>query len=61
MSEYKRTPEERSNLKAMEILRKERERKRELGIGGRYTFKHLGHEIVKFDSYTRGSNGKVRC
>tara|TARA_S200002703_G_scaffold133716_1_gene121934 strand:+ start:293 stop:460 length:168 start_codon:yes stop_codon:yes gene_type:complete len=21
---------------------------------GNYTFKHLGHEIVKFDSYTRG-------
>ena len=54
MSEYKRTPEEISTLKAMEKLRKERERKRELGIGGRYTFKHLGHEIIKFDSYTRG-------
>ena len=21
---------------------------------GNYTFKHLGHEIIKFDSYTRG-------
>ncbi len=22
--------------------------------GGNYTFKHLGHEIIKFDGYTRG-------
>ena len=48
------TKEKETTLKAMEKLRKERERKRELGIGGRYTFKHLGHEIIKFDSYTRG-------
>jgi hypothetical protein len=41
-------------LKAMERLRKERERKRELGIGGRYSYKHLEDKIRKLDTYDRG-------
>tara|TARA_R110002012_G_scaffold169471_1_gene333379 strand:- start:2967 stop:3122 length:156 start_codon:yes stop_codon:yes gene_type:complete len=33
----------------------ERERlKRESRGSSNYTFKHLGHKIIKFDGYTRG-------
>tara|TARA_B100000900_G_scaffold401936_1_gene407180 strand:+ start:907 stop:1074 length:168 start_codon:yes stop_codon:yes gene_type:complete len=43
-----------TTLKAMERLRKERERKRELGIGGRYSFELLKDKVRKLDTYDRG-------
>jgi len=43
-----------TTLKAMEKLRQERERKRELGIGGRYSYKHLKEKVKKLDTYDRG-------
>jgi hypothetical protein len=46
--------QKKMTLKAMERLRKERERKRELGIGGRYSYKHLEDKIRKLDTYDRG-------
>tara|TARA_X000001382_G_scaffold450_1_gene617 strand:+ start:487 stop:651 length:165 start_codon:yes stop_codon:yes gene_type:complete len=43
-----------TTLKAMEKLRKERESKRDLGIGGRYSYKLLKDKIKKLDTYDRG-------
>ena len=48
------TKEKETTLKAMERLRKERERKRDLGIGTRYSYKHLEDKIRKLDTYDRG-------
>tara|TARA_A100000172_G_scaffold74576_1_gene56777 strand:- start:157 stop:309 length:153 start_codon:yes stop_codon:yes gene_type:complete len=41
------------DLLTKKAMEKERV-KRESGTSSNYTFKHLGHKIIKFDGYTRG-------